>query len=270
MPVYFVDESAVQPPEITIRGPLARHLAGALRMQPGERCRFVDSRERRYLGELTAVTPAKIVAIIIKEEPPPPPLRSVTLAQAMLKGHRMDWLLQKAAELGATRIVPLITARTIVRPRRERWPVQDRRWSAILREAAQQSGRGRPPELAQPCDFRAALADVPPKTARFLLSETETQAFLGLVLSTLPDDQPLFIVVGPEGGLSPDELADASTRGVRAVSVGRLTLRAETAALAALALVHGLRSMQTAGDDGRPPTGEAHGAPRKTAPWTVQ
>lgn len=240
MPIYFVDESSVQPPEITIRGPLARHLAGALRLRPGEQCRFVDSRERCYLGEVTTVTPAKIIATIVKEEPPQPPLRSVTLAQAIIKGHRMDWLLQKAAELGATRIVPLITARTIVRPRPERWPAQDRRWSTILREAAQQSGRSRPPELTRPCDLKAALADAPPKTLRLILSDTETQTTLGSVLSTLHDDQPLLLVVGPEGGLSHAELAEASATGARAVSLGRLTLRAETAALAALALVHGL------------------------------
>jgi len=240
MPIYFVDESSVQPPEITIRGPLARHLAGALRMQPGERCRFVDSRERRYLGEVTAVTPAKITAAILREEPPAPPLRSVTLAQAIIKGHRMDWLLQKAAELGATRIVPLMTARTIVRPRPERWPAQERRWSTILREAAQQSGRSLPPELTSPCDLRAALADAPPKTLCLILSDAETQTTLGRVLSTLPDDHPLLIAVGPEGGFSPDELAAAEAMGARAVSLGRLTLRAETAALAALAMTHGL------------------------------
>jgi 16S rRNA (uracil1498-N3)-methyltransferase len=240
MPVYFVDEAAVQPPIITIRGQLAHHLSGALRMQPGERCRFIDSRERRYLGELTAVTPAKITATILSEEPPAPPLRPVTLAQAIIKSHRMDWLLQKTAELGATRIVPLITARTIVRPRRERWPAQDRRWSAILREAAQQAGRSRPPELAQPCDLKTALADVPTNTTRLILADAGTPTTLGRLLPTLPDDQPLLIVVGPEGGLSPGELADAEAMGARAVSLGRLTLRAETAALAALALTHGL------------------------------
>jgi 16S rRNA (uracil1498-N3)-methyltransferase len=242
MPIYFVDESFVQPPIITIRGQLARHLAGALRVRPGEECRFVDSRERRYLGRLTAVTPAKIVATILKEEPPAPPLRPVTLAQSILKGHRMDWLLQKAAELGATRIVPLVTTRTIVRPRRERWPVQAERWSTILREAAQQSGRSKPPELAEPCDLRAALTNATPDTAQLILSDAETRLSLGALLPTLPENQPLLIVVGPEGGLSGDELAEAVAMGGRTVSLGRLTLRAETAALAALALTHGLSS----------------------------
>ncbi len=240
MPVYFVDESAVRPPVITIQGELARHLAGALRMQPGEHCSFIDSRERRYLGELTAVTPTKIVATILREEPPAPPLRPVTLAQAILKGHRMDWLLQKAAELGATRIVPLITARTIVRPRGERLPAQTQRWTTILREAAQQSGRSRPPELAHPCDLRSAFNDATPDTMRLILWDAETRLTLGRLLPTLPVDRPLLIVVGPEGGLSPDELAETTAMGGCTVSVGRLTLRAETAALAALALVHGL------------------------------
>ena len=243
MPIYFIDESAVRPPVIAIQGQLARHLAGALRMQPGEQCRFVDSRERRYLGELTAVTSDSVTATILREEPPAPPLRPVTLAQAVIKGHRMDWLLQKAAELGATRIVPLITTRTIVRPKRERWPAQEERWSAILREASQQSGRNRPPELAHPCDLRTALTGAPAETLRLILSDAETQTTLGRLLTTLPDDQPLLIVVGPEGGLTRDELAEASTLGARAVSLGPLTLRAETAALAALAVTH---TMQTA------------------------
>jgi len=239
MPVYFVDESAVQPPVITIQGELARHLAGALRMQPGEQCCFIDSRERRYLGELTAVAPARITATILREEPPAPPLRPVTLVQSILKGHRMDWLLQKAAELGATRIVPVITARTIVRPRSERQPAQTRRWTAILREAAQQSGRSRPPELAAPCEFEAAFADGPPETLRLMLSDAATEMPLGRLLSTLPVDRPLLVAVGPEGGWSPDELARAGAMGGRTVSLGPLTLRAETAALAALAVIHG-------------------------------
>jgi 16S rRNA (uracil1498-N3)-methyltransferase len=152
----------------------------------------------------------------------------------------MDWLLQKAAELGATRIVPLITARTIVRPRRERLPAQEQRWMTILREASQQSGRSRPPELAHPCDLRTAFTDAPPNAVRLILWDAETQTALGRLLPTLPLDQPLLIVVGPEGGLSPEELADASSMGGRTVSLGPLTLRAETAALAALALVHGM------------------------------
>ena len=265
MPVYFVDDSAVRPSVIVIEGRLARHLAGALRMQPGERCCFVNARERRYLTELTTVSPDRITATILYEEPSAPPLRPVTLAQAILKGHRMDWLLQKASELGATRIVPLVTERTIVRPRRERLPAQLERWRAILLEAAQQSGRSRPPELSLPCDLQSALASAPPHAARIILSEIETGTMLGRLIPTLPDDQPVFIIVGPEGGLSRDELTVAERMGVRAVSLGRLTLRAETAALAALALIHGLGSRQSDGGN-RTPSGSAH----QSAPGMAQ
>jgi 16S rRNA (uracil1498-N3)-methyltransferase len=269
MPVYFVDQSAVRPPIITIRGELARHLAGALRMQPGERCWFVDPLERRYHSELTTVSSDRITATIIHEEPPPPPLRPVTLAQAILKGHRMDWLLQKASELGVTRIVPLVTERTIVQPRRERLPVQMERWRAILLEAAQQSGRSRPPELSSPCDLQSALADAPPHAARFTLSETETRTLLGRLLPTLPDDQPLFIIIGPEGGLSRDELTVAERMGTLPVSLGRLTLRAETAALAALALIHGLGSGRPDGGN-RTPSGSVPRAAPGTTHGMVQ
>lgn len=240
MPLFFVDDGAITPPQITIRGPLARHLARSLRMRPGERCQFADASERRYLGELTTVTPTAVVATIVREEPPLPPLRPVILAQAILKGHRMDWLLQKAAELGADRIMPLTTSRTIVQPRRDRLAAQHRRWAAILREAAQQSGRGRPPALEAPCTLRHCLTTTPPGVARLLLWESEEQILLSQRLSRLPGAHPLLLLVGPEGGFSPDELAAASAHGAETVSLGPLTLRAETAALAALALIHGM------------------------------
>ena len=239
MPVFFVDDDAVRPPQITIRGQLARRLARSLRMRPGERCRFADANERRYLGELTTVTPTTVVATILNEEAPLPPLRPVILAQAILKGQRMDWLLQKAAELGAARIIPLCTSRTIVQPRRERLPDQRRRWSTILREAAQQAGRSRPPELSQPCDLGTCLETASPETARLLLWEAEEQTWLSRLLHRLPATQPILLLVGPEGGFSADEVAEAKARGANAVSLGPLTLRSETAALAALALIHG-------------------------------
>jgi len=238
MPVFYVDEEAIQPPQITIRGELARHLACSLRMQPGERCQFADGR-RRYLGELTRVTPAAVTATILTDEPAAPPVRPVTLAQAVIKGHRMDWLLQKAAELGAARIIPITTSRTVVRPREERRDAQQRRWEKILREAGQQSGRSRPPELSPASDLRVALAQAPADAARLILWESETHALLSAHLSTLPSDQPIFLLIGPEGGLSAEEVAAATDRGFVSVSLGPLTLRAETATLAALAIIHG-------------------------------
>jgi 16S rRNA (uracil1498-N3)-methyltransferase len=237
MPVYFVDADAIRPPLITIRGPLARHLARSLRMQPGERCRFIGP-HRRYLGELTTVTPSTVIATIVREEAAPPRLRPVTVGQAILKGHRMDWALQKSAELGATRIIPLVTDRTIVRPRRERITAQLRRWQSILHEAAQQSGRSDEPELAAPCNLRECLNATPPSTVRLILSEAESDERLSRLVAALPPDQPILLLVGPEGGFGPDELAEAVAHGARPVSLGPLILRSETAALAALALVH--------------------------------
>lgn len=239
MPVFFVDDDAVKPPHITIRGPLARHLARSLRLRPGERCRFADAGERRYLGELTTVTPTTVVATIVREEPPLPPLRPVILAQAILKGHRMDWLLQKAAELGAERVIPMITGRTIVQPRHDRAGAQQQRWTTILREAAQQSGRSRPPEIGPPCSLRECLAATPRESARLLLWEGEEETRLARWLPRLPQLQPIHLFVGPEGGFTPEEVAEAVAAGAQTVSLGPLILRAETAALAALAIIHG-------------------------------
>ena len=255
MPIYFIDESAVRPPVIAIQGQLARHLAGALRIQPGEQCRFIDAQERRYLGEVTSVTPATIIATILKEEPPAPPLRPVTLAQSILKGHRMDWLLQKATELGATRIVPLITTRTIVRPKRERWPAQEQRWAAILREASQQSGRNRPPELAHPCDLRTALTGAPAETLRLtthkMVLDNEYSAGAPWVTS-VPSGPHMFAKYG--GIFAAELLVAYELKKPHDWLPGDKVIRklwwVPPAALTVIHIKNGIRSMRTTGPGG--------------------
>ena len=243
MPVYFVDDEAVHPPQIRIHGRLARHLARSLRMQPGEECHFIDPSEQRYVATLTTVTPSTVIATILRKESASTDSRTIILAQALLKGQRMDWMLQKAAELGVSRIVPLITDRTIVQPRRERLATQLQRWRAILRDAAQQSGRTRLPELDEPTDLASSLQQMTPDLSRLILWEREQREFLAQYLLALPPERPLALFIGPEGGFSPDEVSACLAQGVHPVSLGPLVLRAETATLAALAVIQACTSL---------------------------
>lgn len=244
MPVYFLDNDAVHPPLINVRGPLARHLARALRAQPGELLRFVAPSGRRYLGRLTSVSPSAVAATILCDEPPPPPLRPVFVAQSVLKGPHMDWALQKATELGATTIMPLVTARTIVRPRRERTAAQMARWRSILHDAAQQSGRNEIPVLADPVDFAAGLSMLPPDAGRLVLWEGEEEEMLARRLMAMPAAQPIALLAGPEGGFTAGEITVCREHGVRPVSLGPLTVRAETATLAALTIIQAVAAIQ--------------------------
>ncbi len=154
MPVFFIHSKQISGHDLQITDSLARHIGGALRHRVGEQIFVVDEQRVGYVVELVEVKPNRIVGKILKEKKQPPisPF-NITLGQAILKAKKMDWILQKATELGVSRIIPLATERTVVEPRPERADTQHRRWQEILKEAAQQTGRWEVPELNSPADF---------------------------------------------------------------------------------------------------------------------
>ncbi|MGH7254223.1 MAG: RsmE family RNA methyltransferase, partial [Nitrospirales bacterium] len=118
MPVFFIEADHIRQGVVTIRGSLFTHLKGSLRVQVGEQIRFTDDRRRRYLVEITEMTRSELHGRVLEEHSAPVrSFPSITLLQAVLKGERMDWVIQKATELGADQIIPVVTRRTIVRPR---------------------------------------------------------------------------------------------------------------------------------------------------------
>ena len=166
--------------------------------------------------------------------------RAVHLALGMPANERMDWLVEKATELGAASLQPLVCERSVLRLSGERADKKQAHWQAIAVSACEQSGRNRVPAVARPHDF-ARWCETPDNS---VVSESP---MLRLVLSLQADTRPLAEVVaghgadpvlllsGPEGGLSPQELDQAQARGFAPVTLGPRVLRAETAPLAALA-----------------------------------
>jgi 16S rRNA (uracil1498-N3)-methyltransferase len=239
MPHFFLAPGSIQGDAVTITDALARHLAGALRYREGDRITVVSEDGRRYRIALVEATARRVSARVVEPliDDEPPRLR-VTLAHAVLKGDHMDAVLQKATELGVHRIVPLITRRTVVRPRHDRSGRQIERWRAIALEAAQQSERLAIPSVdeARPLAewLRSGSGD---HTIRWLLGERETNRHLR---SELTDHAPVAnvaLVVGPEGGFDAEEIDLAHANGCVVVSLGRAILRAETAGVAALTIL---------------------------------
>ncbi len=158
---------------------------------------------------------------------------------ATLKQDKFEWVLQKATELGVARIVPVVCGRSVVRPATA---LVDKRarWLAIVREATEQCGRTRPPILADAIDAHAV--SLPAGGHGFLAWEEagDTAPSLGEAVSAVVDavaaGQPLALLVGPEGGLTADEVQRFTADGWQTVSLGKRILRAETAALAAVAI----------------------------------
>jgi 16S rRNA (uracil1498-N3)-methyltransferase len=156
------------------------------------------------------------------------PSRRVTWIQAVGKGDKMDAVVRDATELGATRILPVLSARSVARPAEER----SRRWRRIAVEAARQCGRGDAPRVEAPMELAAALAEG--RGARGLCLDPRAEARLGGRLRALAPDAEAAFVVGPEGGLAPEELDACAAVGFERVRLGGLTLRTETVCAAVL------------------------------------
>ncbi|MEW5945991.1 MAG: RsmE family RNA methyltransferase [bacterium] len=164
----------------------------------------------------------------------PPPVR-LTIAQALLKGRRWDIFLEKTTEIGVWRIVPLETANTVVRLRRDEVGKKLERWRGIVRGAGAQCRGGWVPEISPPVDFAAYVGAPPAEGARLILTPGAGVATLTEALGS-PAPAEVTIAVGPEGDFTPEEAGAAREAGFVPVSLGGRVLRSETAAIAAAAL----------------------------------
>jgi 16S rRNA (uracil1498-N3)-methyltransferase len=242
MPVFFIHSKQISGHALQITDSLARHIGGALRYRVGDQIFVVDEQRVGYTVELVEVKPNQIVGKILEEkkQPPASPIH-ITLGQAILKAKKMDWILQKTTELGVSKIVPVVTERTIVEPRPERADTQHRRWREILKEAAQQTGRWEAPELDPPTDFFSFVKNAIHFDLALMPWEGENQKDIKQCLKeTLhrnPDIRHILILIGPEGGFSEQEVAVARKHRIIPVTLGWRILRAETACLATLTML---------------------------------
>jgi 16S rRNA (uracil1498-N3)-methyltransferase len=239
---------AVDRQSVRLAADEARHLRDVLRLQRGDQiyvfdgegkefhCTIADSgREFAQLNVLAEVQPAQ----------PESPL-DLTLAVALLKGEKFDLVVQKATELGVRRIMPIITERADVRLR-DAGDASKRvtRWQRIALEAAKQSGRARVPEVATPRTFQSLLESLSadaslPASSNVMFSERGGQRLAEAISRQDIAERPIVALVGSEGGWTDDEIARARQAGWEIVTLGGRTLRAETAAIAVVALLQNL------------------------------
>jgi 16S rRNA (uracil1498-N3)-methyltransferase len=231
---FFVEPSFLQGDLAELPADTAHQVRNVLRMGPGDRLLLLDNLGWQVEAELAKVTRRQVMVRLLERRPAAgEPGLSLTLYQSLLKKDNFEWVLQKGTELGISRFVPLITERTVVSERTLK-PTKLARWQRILAEAAEQCRRARIPQLAPAQTFAEALASQPPDTLGLIPALSAT-ASLTTLLADLPSRIALFI--GPEGGFSPTEVGQAQANGLLAVTLGPRTLRAETAAIAAAALL---------------------------------
>ena len=234
MPRFFIDVPLATGDTYTIDGGDARHIAGALRMTAGETLTLCDGKGQDYACTLTAVErDAVTVTVDAVTANASEPTLAVTLYMGLPKADKLEWIIQKAVELGVNTIVPVVTARSIAKVDGKDAEKKRVRWQKIAAEAAGQSGRGVIPAVELPLTFKQALPRL--ATENTLLCYEGGGQPIGRLVT--PEDTTLSLVVGPEGGFDPAEVEAVQAAGGRIATLGPRILRCETAPIAALAVV---------------------------------
>jgi len=211
----------------------AHHARDVLRLRPGAAVRVFDGRGSEWEARVEAVTRKKLrLHVGGPVTPLPEPQLPIRLALAPLKGDRMEWVVQKATELGVAEIAPVITARTDAAARPALHGTRQERWEKVAAGASEQCGRAIVPRIAPTCPLSELLA-MPLAGERLVLREPPAAPPLGS--RPAPGADGVWLLIGPEGGWEPAELARCDDAGFAPVSLGPRILRAETAAVAAVA-----------------------------------
>lgn len=220
---------------LSLAEPQSHYVSKVLRMQVGRELILFNGEGGEYTAEISAVS-KKHVEVLVKDffpENRESPLH-LELAIGVSRGERMDWVLQKATELGVTKIIPLVTERTEVKLGAERGDKKMDHWQQIIISACEQCQRNLLPELTEPTKFSEWIARCESEL-KFVLHHRDSQK--------LPHDQKpksVALLIGPEGGLDDDEIAQAISHKFSPLTLGPRVLRTETAPLAAISLAQHL------------------------------
>lgn len=224
LPRLYVEQVLVEGGSVTLEGAPANYLGNVLRLRPGAQVKLFDDRTGEWLAEVAEAGKKKVALAVLRHLRTRESVPDLWLLFAPIKRGRIDWLVEKATELGVARLVPVLTQRTIV----DRLNLDRLRAHAI--EAAEQCDRTALPELADPTKLDALLRDWPEERSLWFADERGGDAF-----AAFPG--PAAILTGPEGGFTDEERNKIrALPQARPVSLGPRILRADTAALAAVSL----------------------------------
>lgn len=213
----------------------AVHARWALRLKPGDAVQLIDQGGALFEAELSEVG-EKVTAKILARLADARPRVALTLYQGLPKFDKLEFIAQKAAELGATRVVPVKMARCVVRLDAAEGARKRERLERITLAALKQCGRADRLEILEPVHFREALSMFASEDLMLMPWEEARGARIGDAHAQHPGAQAVGILIGPEGGIAPEEAAAAEGAGARAVTLGPRILRTETAAVAAMAV----------------------------------
>jgi 16S rRNA (uracil1498-N3)-methyltransferase len=220
----------------------AHHARSVLRLQTGDKVVVFNGSGREVTAEIASVENREIALRKLHETTTPPLRCRITLGQAIPKGKNMDLIVQKAVEIGASEIVPIISDRTIVRLDPDDAAQKQAKWQTIAIEAAKQCGQNWLPQVATPCTMAQVLEGAAASQLKLIGSLQPDTLHLKEVLAQFDHEHAarpasVLMLIGPEGDFTPAELSLARSRGCRPITLGPIVLRVETAAIYCLSVL---------------------------------
>ncbi|MFH1790485.1 MAG: RsmE family RNA methyltransferase [Candidatus Omnitrophota bacterium] len=236
---FYVPKENVDGSRIRIEGHEARHVLNVMRLSVSDRVVVFDGTGNEYVGFIRETRPGRVVVEIVETKiPAPEDMPRVTLAQAVPKKGRMDYIVQKATELGVYRIIPVFAERCVAQTDPDRGAVKAKRWQRIAEEAAKQCGRKCVPEISRVTEFREAVNDIENYDLALAAWLSDDTVSLKAAISGF-SGRSVVVFIGPEGDFTPGEMNMAMTHpNCKAVSLGRRVLKSDTAGLFALSCLN--------------------------------
>lgn len=242
---YFIPPDQFTDETVTITGDDAHHLIRVMRAKPGDTCIVSDGNSREALVRLRAVDAQQVVAdvverLLMENEPSV----DVWVAQSLPKGDKMELVIQKGTEIGASRFIPFVSERTVVQLDSKKEGKRLERWQKIAKEAAEQAHRNRVPAVDPVFSWKELLRLATDADAAWICYEKQSVQELRVQIRQAVSSRKekgrrlkLMLIIGPEGGFSEREAEEAEAAGCRAVSLGKRILRTETAAMVGLTCI---------------------------------
>lgn len=238
MRYFFIERSAVGDPQLMITGSDARHIRTVLRLKSGDKIGLFDGQGFEYQARIVAVSAGRVEVSILQRFPATAesPVQ-ITIAQAFLKEKKMDRLVRQLTELGISKWTPFFAKRSVPRPSKKNLSARLERWKKIAKEALKQCKRGCVPQIGETATFEEVLNQSQACDIKIAFWENESEP----VNAPLPESElqieKIFVLLGPEGGFTAEEIEQARARGFVTATLGPRILRAETASLAACVLL---------------------------------
>lgn len=236
---FFINPDQIGETHITITGPDVNHIKNVLRMRPGDELRLCDGRDREYLCTIETLEQDAVTARILDIDGATRELPvKITLFQGLPKADKMEFIIQKAVELGAVSVVPVETKRAVVKLEPKKAQAKRERWQAIAESAAKQSKRTLIPEVGMVVSWKEALRQASGMEVCLIpYEEAKGMQVTRAAFSDIRPGEHVAVFIGPEGGFAESEVAEAMEIGARPVTLGRRILRTETAGLFVLSVL---------------------------------